>query len=319
MDILFVMDPPETMLPEKDTSFAFIRAAQARGHQCYHCLVHQVSCEGGSLRAMARGIKVSHHAPHFSMGAPEELALAELSAVFVRKDPPFDTAYAHLTRLLDLVKHETLVVNDPSGLRDANEKLFAFQFPHLMPRSLVTASVDSIHRFVAGVGGRAVLKPLDGAGGRGVVALTLGDPNVRALVDLLTAEGRELALVQEFLPGIRQGDKRVLLLDGVALGAIRRVPRADDIRANIHVGGEVLPTSLTDAEQAIVDEVGGELRRRGLWFVGLDLIAERLIEINVTSPTGIQELGQHLGRCPEDDVIAWTEERAEAIRSPASR
>ncbi len=314
MDLLFAMDPPESMLPDKDTSFAFMRAALARGHRCYHCLIHQICCDGDVVRAKARSIKVSQQSPHYTLGSVEDLRLTEISAVFVRKDPPFDTAYAHLTRLLDLVKRRTLIINDPTSLRDANEKLFALHFPHLTPRTLVAADPDQIRQFVGEVGGQAVLKPLDGAGGSGVVALRLGDPNVRALIDMLTLEGRRLALVQEFLPAVRHGDKRVLLLDGRALGAIRRVPQDDDIRANIHVGGRVLPTSLTEAEQAIVDEVGAELRRRGLWFVGIDLIAERLIEINVTSPTGIQELGQHQGRLPEDDVIAWTETRVALLK-----
>lgn len=313
MEILFVMDPAETMLPDKDTSFAFIRAAGAMGHHCFHCLVHQVYNEANCVQALARPIAVSDTSPFVSLGEATELVLEKLSAVFIRKDPPFDTAYAHLTRQLDLVKDKTLIVNDPQGLRDANEKLFAFHFAHLMPRSLVTSEQRRIIEFLDRVGGRAVLKPLDGAGGSGVVALSHGDPNTRALVDLLTEEGRRLALVQEFLPSVRQGDKRVLLLDGSPLGAIRRIPRADDIRANIHVGGVVQPTEISAAEQAIVLEVGAELSRRGLWFVGLDLIGEKLIEINVTSPTGIQELGRHQGRSPEEAVIEWTARRVAAM------
>jgi glutathione synthase len=163
--------------------------------------------------------------------------------------------------------------------------------------------------FVADVG-RAVLKPLDGAGGSGVVALSTEDRNTRALVDLLTKEGRQLALVQEFLPGISEGDKRVIVLDGKPLGAILRVPRADDIRANIHVGGSVEPTQLTPAEDVLVRDVGKTLSKHGLFFVGLDLIGGRLIEINVTSPTGIQELGRTTGSAPEQDVIAWLEEKS---------
>jgi glutathione synthase len=252
---------------------------------------------------------VNDRAPHVTLGDDRQVELAGLDAVFVRKDPPFDAEYQHLTQQLDLVKDRTLIVNDPRGLRDANEKLFAFQFSELMPRSFVSSDPADILEFVRELGGKAVLKPIDGAGGRGVVALELGDMNTRALIDLLTDEGHKLALVQEYLPAVRAGDKRVLVLDGEPLGAILRVPRPDDLRANIHVGGVVHATELSAEEQALVTEVGARLRKHGLWFVGLDLIGGRLIEVNVTSPTGIQELGRFQGRSPELDVIAWVEER----------
>jgi glutathione synthase len=272
---------------------------------------------GRDVFARARPIRVSDRAPHVELGTPEEVEVAKIDAVFIRKDPPFDSAYAHLTRQLDLVKHRTLIVNDPRGLRDANEKLFAFHFYQHMPRSLVTAEPARILAFVHDVGGKAVLKPLDGAGGTGVVTLAEGDRNLRALVDILTEEGRSLALVQEFLPTVERGDKRVLVLDGEPLGAILRVPRADDFRANIHVGGQVEPTSLSEPEAALVAEVGARLSADGLWFVGLDLIGGKLIEVNVTSPTGIQELGRHLGTDPAAQVIAWAERRSPELKARA--
>jgi len=314
MRFLFVMDPAQTMLPDKDTSFALMRGAIARGHQCFHCLPVQVSHEGRSLRARCRPIVVSASAPHTILGDESTVEVDSVDAVFIRRDPPFDTAYLHLTQQLDLMRGRILIVNDPQGLRDANEKLFAFHFEHLMPRSLVTADADAIHAFVARVGGEAVLKPLDGAGGSGVVTLRVGDRNNRSLVDLHTREGRRHALVQEYLPAIRAGDKRVIVLDGEPLGAILRVPREDDLRANIHVGGSVRATELTEGETELVREVGAELRRRGLWFVGLDLIGERLIEVNVTSPTGIQELGRLTGSQPEARVIEWVEARVRGGR-----
>lgn len=311
MRFLFVMDPAESMLPDKDTSFALMRAAIARGHETLHCLPRQVMNYGRDVRALARPIRVANAPPHVVMGEPIEVEIAALDAVLIRKDPPFDTPYAYLTQQLDLVASKTLVVNSPRGLRDANEKLFTFHFAEHMPRSLVTAEPKRILDFVAEVG-HAVLKPLDGAGGSGVVALSTEDRNTRALVDLLTKEGRELALVQEFLPGIREGDKRVIVLDGEPLGAILRVPRADDIRANIHVGGSVEKTLLTPEEDAIVRDVGKTLRKHGLFFVGLDLIGGRLIEVNVTSPTGIQELGRTTGTTPEQDVIIWIEQNSKS-------
>lgn len=310
MRFLFVMDPAETMHPAKDTTFAFMRGALARGHETFHCLPRDISNEGRRVSARARAIRVSDEAPHLDLGEPTELDLAALGAVFIRKDPPFDPAYVHLTHQLDLVKDRTLVVNDPRGLRDANEKLFAFHFAEHMPRSRVTAEPADILAFVRAVGGQAVLKPLDGAGGSGVVVLAEGDKNLRSLADVWTAEGKKLALVQEYLPAIRSGDKRVLVLDGKALGAVLRVPREDDVRANLHVGGRAEPTELTPRELAVVAAVGPKLVEHGLYFVGLDFIGERLIEVNVTSPTGIQELSRFVGRPVEQDVLAWVEQRA---------
>lgn len=264
--------------------------------------------------ARARTVTVSASKPHVSLGKDERVELATLDAVFVRKDPPFDAGYLYLTQQLDLVKDRVLVMNDPTGVRDANEKLFAFQFLEFMPRSLVSAEPAQIIEFVTTVGGTAVLKPLDGAGGSGVVVLTAGDRNVRSMVDIMTLEGKRLAMVQEYQPAIRQGDKRILLLDGEPLGAILRVPREDDVRANIHAGGQVQACDLTPREQEMVKAVAPKLRQHGLWFVGLDVIGEKLIEVNVTSPTGIQELGRHQGKQPEQDVIAWVERRAFSAR-----
>ncbi|HVR18132.1 MAG TPA: glutathione synthase [Polyangiaceae bacterium] len=310
MRFLFVMDPAETMHPAKDTSFAFLRSAGRRGHDCFHCLPRNISNEARSVRALARPIGVSDSAPHVTLGDEVTLELAELDAVFVRKDPPFDSAYLHLTHQLDLVKERVLVVNDPRGIRDANEKLFAFQFSEWMPRSLVTARPADVVAFVEAVGGQAVLKPIDGAGGAGVVVLRSDDRNTRSLADVWTEEGKRLTLVQEYEPQVRVGDKRVIVLDGVAIGAILRVPREDDVRANIHAGGNVQPTELSPRERELVAAVGPRLSAHGLYFVGLDLIGERLIEVNVTSPTGIQELSRFTGRPVEDDVIAWVEARA---------
>lgn len=315
MRFLFVMDPAEKMIPDKDTSFAFLRAARARGHDTLHCEPSRIRNRGRDVFASARALSVSDSAPHVLLGAPENVALADLDAVFIRKDPPFDSAYAHLTQQLDLVKDRTLVLNDPQGLRDANEKLFAFHFAEHMPRSLVTSEMQLILDFLVEVGGQGVLKPLDGAGGSGVVAISTTDKNTRALIDILSHEGRDLVLVQEFIPAISEGDKRVIVLDGEPLGAILRVPRPDDIRANIHVGGTVRPTELTSGERALVHDVGQKLREKGLYFVGLDLIGGKLIEVNVTSPTGIQELGRFLGSRPEENVIAWVEERAQQLGS----
>lgn len=316
MRFLFVMDPVEKMSPDKDTTFAFIRGAEARGHECLHCLPKDVLNLGRDVFAKARRVSVGDAPPHSSLGDEAVVELVSLDAVFVRKDPPFDAAYAHLTRQLDLVRMRVLVVNDPTAIRDANEKLYAFHFSELMPKSIVASDPKRLLDFVSEVGGKAVIKPLDGAGGTGVLALSHDDRNARSIVDILTKEGQELVLVQEYEPAVRVGDKRVLVLDGKALGAILRVPRADDLRANIHAGGRVQATTLTPGEERIVSIVGPRLREVGLCFVGLDLIGEKLIEVNVTSPTGIQELGRLTGTKPELDVIAWVEVAAAARRRP---
>src|SRR6185295_13829067 len=236
-------------------------------------------------------------------------ALGDYHAVLMRKDPPFALDFYFATPLLERARGRTLLVNDPRGLRDANEKLYALNFPEWTPRTMVTADRGMILDFTREVGGVAMVKPLDGAGGMGVIQIKTGDKNARAIVDLLTAEGRRLTIAQEFLPSVTAGDKRILLVDGEPLGGILRVPRGDDLRSNIHVGGSVVPTELTPREREMVAAVAPRLQKDGLIFVGLDVIGERLTEVNVTSPTGIQELGRFTGTTPSDKVIEWVEKK----------
>jgi glutathione synthase len=313
MRFVFVMDPLDRVTHDKDTTFAFIQAAQARGHQSYHCLLRDLFIANGEAWATVHRVEVLDGPPwivlHKDKG-PERLRLADTEAVFIRKDPPFDRAYLYGTLLLERARGSTLLINDPRGLRDANEKLYALNFPEWTPRTLVTADRAMIHDFCRDVGGTAMIKPLDGAGGAGVIQIKSGDKTARAIVDMLTHEGHRLALVQEFLPSVSEGDKRVLLMDGEILGAILRVPRGDEYRSNIHVGGSVVPTELTARERDMVTAIAPRLRQDGLHFVGLDVIGERLTEVNVTSPTGIQELGRFTGTKPSDKVIAWAEQHA---------
>jgi glutathione synthase len=310
MRFVFAMDPLDRVTHDKDTSFAFIQAAQARGHECLHTLIRDLYIVGGEAWALTHRVEILPHAPwivlHTEHG-PHKTRLADTDAIFIRKDPPFDRAYSYATLLLERARGGPLIVNDPRGLRDANEKLYAMNFPEWTPRTLVTADRSMIHDFVRDVGGQGVIKPLDGAGGMGVIQISAGDKNARSIVDMLTHEGHRLAMVQEFLPSVTAGDKRILLLDGEPLGAILRVPRGDDIRSNIHVGGSVVPTELTARERDMVKAIAPRLRADGLYFVGLDVIGERLTEVNVTSPTGIQELGRFTGTTPSDKVMAWVE------------
>jgi glutathione synthase len=310
MRFVFVMDPISRVLPDKDTTFAFIRAAQQRGHTALHCLPRDVYIEGGDVGARVRELRVSDAAPYFEWGATLDVRFASVEAVFIRTDPPFDRAYLYTTLMLERVRGRTVLINDPRGLRDANEKLYTLHFAEHMPKTLVSADRDRIFDFLRTIGGHGIIKPLDGAGGSGVLRLEIGDSNARSIVDVITHEGSRLAMTQEYVPDVRKGDKRVLLLDGKLLGAINRVPRADDVRSNIHVGGTVERADVTPKERAIIAAMAPRLVQDGLVFVGLDFIGEKLTEVNVTSPTGIQELSRHEGRDVAIDVIAFAERKA---------
>ncbi|MCL2778182.1 MAG: glutathione synthase [Polyangiaceae bacterium] len=311
MRFVYVMDPMDRVAADKDTTFAFLRAAQARGHVALHCEPRDLYAKGGDVYARTRTLTVMPVAPYAMFGATENVRLADVDAVLVRKDPPFDALYLYATHLLELARGKTVIINDPRGLRDSNEKLYALHFAQWMPRTLVSSSEEQLLDFLKNeIGGHGVVKPLDLAGGSGVMMLAPGDKNTKSILGLLTGDGQRLVMLQEFLPGVVQGDKRVLLLDGQILGAINRVPRSDDLRSNIHVGGSVEPCEVTDRERAMVADMAPRLVRDGLVFVGLDVIAGKLTEVNVTSPTGIQQLSAHRNRDVAEDVVVWLERAA---------
>ena len=313
MRFVYVMDPMDRVLPDKDTTFALQRAAQRRVHAAMHCELNDVFVDEGEAWARVRDVQVSDVAPYFVHGDRRDVRLADVDAVFIRKDPPFDAAYLYVTLMLERVRGRTLLVNDPRGLRDANEKLYALHFARFMPHTLVTSDRDRIHAFIAKHAG-GVVKPLDGAGGSGVMVAFKGDRNTRSIVDIITREGRQHAMVQEYLPAVRAGDKRVLLLEGEVLGAINRVPREDDVRSNIHAGGRVEPCDVTPMEREVIAGIAPRLITDGLMFVGLDFIGGKLTEVNVTSPTGIQELSRHVGSDVAERVITWAERRTLGFR-----
>jgi glutathione synthase len=316
--ILVVMDPPETVLVDADTSFALMEEAQARGHRVDHCLITDLFATAdpstGTRRAGARVRQASMSrdpaARPVTLGAAERVWLDELDAVLMRKDPPFDSNYLWATQVLELARGSTLLVNDPRGLREANEKLYALHFPGQMPATLVSSDKDDIKAFLHAHRGKVVIKPLSGAGGDGVFLLEAGDLNVNAIIETVTHVGRRMSMVQEFLPEVAHGDKRVLLLDGEPLGAILRVPRKDDVRSNIHVGGTVEKAPLDEHDRRIVAALRDKLREDGLVFVGLDVIGGRLTEVNVTSPTGIQQMSRLDGVNLAAKVLDWIEARA---------
>jgi glutathione synthase len=317
MRIAVVMDPIESVSIEKDTSFALMLSAQARGHEVFYLQQRHLRSVGSELFASVRPVTLRREKPpaHATVGPARVVNVAEeIDAVFIRTDPPFDQNYLYATLQLELVRGRTLVMNDPRGLRDANEKLYTMHFADVMPKTLVTYEPDAIRAFVEELGGTAVIKPLDGNGGRGVMVLRTDDLNFNAIIEVSSGEGKRPVMVQEFLPDVRKGDKRVILLDGEPLGAILRVPKSDEARSNMHVGGTAVPTELTPKELEICRRIAPRLKADGLYFVGLDVIGEKLTEVNVTSPTGIQELREFTKSDPEGKVIAWVEERVKALR-----
>lgn len=309
MDIVVIMDGPETVNPETDTSFALIAAAQERGHAVWHCGARDVELLDGAVWARARPATAGDGAaPPLELGPLRRLDLAQVDAVLIRTDPPFDSAYLHLTLLLDHLVDQTLVANAPRGLRDANEKLYACRFPEITPPTIVTADPAQLTEF-GHANGAAVLKPIAGHGGRGVMAIRPDDHNAASIIDTLTDRGRVPVVAQRFLANIAAGDKRILLLDGDPLGAILRIPTAADFRANICVGGTTVASEIDDADRRIIDAIAPSLRADGLVFVGLDVVDGYLTEVNVTSPTGIRQLADLTGTRPDIDVIRWLERR----------
>ena len=311
------MDPPETVQVDADTSFALMEAAEERGHRVDHCLISDLYWDRDQVGARVRRAtmhRVAGVAP-ITLGASEDVPLSRIDAVLVRKDPPFDANYLWATQLLEHARSTTLVVNDPRGLRDANEKLYATNFVSAMPETLVSSDAAQIRAFCAEMGGKVVIKPLSGAGGDGVFLLLESDLNFSAIVETVTHVGKRVAMVQRFLPEVSVGDKRILVLDGEPLGAILRVPKRGDVRSNIHVGGSVVRSELDDRDRAIVHTLRDRLRKDGLYFVGLDVIGEHLTEVNVTSPTGIQELSRFVGADKSDVVIEWAERKSRAMKA----
>ncbi len=282
------MDPIDRINIAGDSTFALLLEAQARGHVLLYYTPDALSQRGSDVVAVTQHLTVrDQKGDHFTLGEPAITRLAEVDVVLLRQDPPFDLAYITSTHLLERIHPKTLVVNDPAGVRNAPEKLFVLDFPDLMPATLITRNREAIEAFRA-EHGDVVMKPLFGNGGAAVFKVSRRDPNFGSLFDLFSVTFREPWVVQRFLPEVVHGDKRIVLVDGVAMGAVNRVPAQDDIRSNMVRGGAATPTDLTPREQEICAAIGPELRRRGLLFTGIDVIAGNLTEINVTSPTGLR-------------------------------
>jgi glutathione synthase len=313
LKIAVQMDPIERINIRGDSTFALLLEAQRRGHTLLYYTPERLALRGGRVFAAVQPLAVRDVVgDHCTLGEPQRMSLAELDVVLLRQDPPFDLAYITTTHLLERIHPGTLVVNHPGEVRNAPEKMFVMEFPELMPPTLITRDLAEIKAFRAEQGD-IVMKPLYGKGGEAVFRLAREDLNFGSLYDLFSVTFREQWVVQRFLPAVKDGDKRIILVDGEFAGAVNRVPAPDDLRSNMVRGGTPRETDLTPREREICARIGPALRERGLIFVGIDVIDGHLTEINVTSPTGIRAIAGLGG----PDVAAMIWDRIEAKRRGA--
>jgi glutathione synthase len=299
------MDPLESINIEGDSSFAIMLGAQARGHKLYHYDAEALSWMDGRLWTMARPVTVQRvKGHHFQAGEPEILDLGrDVDVVLMRQDPPFDLGYITATHLLERIQSETLVVNDPASVRNAPEKIWVLDYARFMPPTAVTRSLGVARKFLA-EHKEIVVKPLHGFGGGSVFRIGPDGANLASLIELFNTAYREPHMLQAFLPGVAEGDKRIVLVDGAVVGAVNRIPGEGEIRSNLAVGGKAAKTDLTAREEEICAALAPELKKRGLLFVGIDVIGgEWLTEINVTSPTGIVAIDRFNGT--DTPALIW--------------
>jgi glutathione synthase len=297
------MDPIESIDISGDSTFAMALEAQARGHRLWHYLPRALSLRDGRLTARARPLTVQAvRGNHFAFGEWETVDLGTVDVILMRQDPPFDMGYITATHLLEHVSRRVLVVNDPKEVRNAPEKLLVTHYPELMPPTLITSDRDEIRAFRQ-EHGDIIVKPLYGNGGAGVFRIRADDENLVSLLELYERMYREPIMIQRYLPEIRKGDKRIILIEGEPVGAVSRVPSEGEARANLHVGGRAQKTVLTEREREICARIGPDLRATGQIFVGIDVIGDYLTEINVTSPTGIHEINRLDG--VKIEAILW--------------
>lgn len=307
-----VMDPIAHIDIDKDTTFVLMLEAQERGHELCYMELDDLFTRGGEPAGRVRPLRVARATSHYQLGGPAVQTLDSFDVILMRKDPPFDMKYFFATHLLSLVnERKCVVVNHPRGLREANEKLYSLNFPDVIPETLVTSDMKRLKTFMEELGGDMIIKPLDGCGGSGVFYLSQKDRNTNALLETATDNGKTSIMAQRYLPEVRQGDKRIIVLDGEPLGAVLRVPREDETRGNIHVGGRCVAAKLTARDREICRVLSPRLKSDGLFFVGLDIIGDTLTEVNVTSPTGVQEINALDKVRLESAVIDFIERKAQ--------
>jgi len=319
LKIAVVMDPVDKINIDKDTTFVLMLEAQRRGHAIYFLELDDLFIRGGRAHGRYRPLRLARATPHYQLGDFAVGPLGDFDSVWMRKDPPFDMKFFFATHLLSLIdQRKCFVMNSPKGLREANEKLYALRFPEQIPQTMVSGDIDRLKNFMAELGGEMIIKPLDGCGGSGVFYLNESDRNTNSILEAATDNGRRLIMGQRYLPEIRQGDKRIIVLNGEPLGAVLRVPLESETRGNIHVGGTCMKTEVTGRDREICAALAPYLRADGLYFAGLDVIGSFLTEVNVTSPTGIQEVNALNGVRLEAQVVDFVEQQVEKLaRAPA--
>jgi glutathione synthase len=316
----FIIDPIQKLDPGHDTSVALMEAAQALGHEVWITEAPQLSVAEGRAWAIAQPVQLEavqlvegrwqSVLEWFRLGEARLLPLDQMDAVFMRTDPPVTIPYLYATYILDYIDPaRTLLVNAPHGLRTANEKMYALQFTDAIPTTIVSQSKQVIRKFVEQQGA-AVIKPLGGKAGEGILLIEPGDRNFNSLIEISTFQGKVPVMVQQFLPAAKDGDKRIILLDGEPIGAVNRIPTGSEFRGNMAVGGRVAAVEITERDRDICRQLAPTLRRDGLVFVGIDIIGGYLTEVNVTSPTGIREIDRLNGVSLGKQVIEWIAQRA---------
>ena len=322
MKLAFIIDPIQQLDPTHDTSVALMEAAQLLGHEVWITQADRLSVVHSQAWAILESVQLTPVElvkgrwvatnPWYEMGDRVLQPLEEMDAVFMRTDPPVTVPYLYTTYILDYINPDkTLVVNTPAGLRAANEKVYALQFPEVIPETIVSQDKSIIRQFVEHKGA-AILKPLGNKAGEGILYLEPGDRNFNSLVEISTQWGRVPVMIQTYLPAAKEGDKRIILLNGTPIGAVNRIPTGNEFRGNMAVGGRVAPTEITEREHLICKAVAPKVQQDGLYFVGIDVIGGYLTEVNVTSPTGIREIDRLQGISLGKQVIEWVQAKKEA-------
>jgi len=311
LKMAFIMDPIHTINIEKDTTFVFMLEAQERGHEVWYAELKDIFVKAGTTWGNVSEITVKKDSDFYQIGRNETVSLESFQVVWMRKDPPFNLEYIYATYFLSLIDPtSTLVINDPKGIRESNEKLYSLYFPRVIPPSLVAKDLNILNSFLEDVGGEIVVKPLDGYGGEGVFYVKKGDRNADVIMESITELGNRYVLAQKFIEEVEIGDKRIIILNGEPLGAVLRVSKpGGEFRCNFHSGGTPNKTELEERDLEICNTIAPRLREDGLYFVGIDVVGGFLTEINTTSPTGVQEINRLNGTKLEAQVIDFVEEK----------
>lgn len=307
MKFLFIMDPRESINRETDSTLLMMRESAERGHSLYYCLVADLYIDKAKPFALTREVEFADCEDIFCLGNNVELPLKDFDAVFMRKDPPFDMDYVYATYILELAAKDTFILNNPKGIRGANEKLYAMNFPQAIPETIVSKDSARLKKFLQDIGGEMIIKPLGKCGGEGIFYIHSKDKNINALLETSTQFGKEFIMAQRYIPEIRDGDKRIILLGGEPIGAVSRVPQDDEHRGNIHIGGTGWKCDITERDRELCSMIAPKLKEDSLHFVGLDVIGSWVTEINVTSPTCLVEINRLNNVKLEKKIIDYVE------------